>query len=138
MLSSLSYNLLQALSSLVLHAKPLAVTWFLGCPWIKSLGWTVLGHMSLFAAFKAVSFISMFLLVLCSFCLSEGVHIHGGAIGIWTSRGIMGVLLVGIWSGVWSGVLRWRWFHPVRPWPFAFSKDQVFPFHSFGLRLGGS
>ena len=59
--------------------------------------------MSLFAAFKAASFISMFLLILCSFCLLEGVHIHGGAIGIWMSKGIMRVLLV----RVQSGVLRW-------------------------------
>ena len=46
----------------------LYVGWLLGLPGIKFLGWTVLGHMSLFAAFKAVSFISMFLLVLHSFC----------------------------------------------------------------------
>ena len=59
--------------------------------------------MSLFAAFKAVSFISMFLLILHSFCLLEGVHIHWGAIGIWMSRGIMGALL----ERVQSGVLRW-------------------------------
>ena len=114
----------------------LYIRWFLGCPWIKFLGWTVSVHMSLFAAFKAASFISMFL-VLCSFCLSEGVHIHGGTIGIWTSRGVMGVLLVGVWS-VWSGVLRWKQFYPVRSWPFAFSKDQVFSFHPFGFRLSGS
>ena len=77
-----------------------------GCPWIKFLGWTVLGYVPLFTAFKASSFISMFLFVLHSFCFLEGVHIHGGAIGIWTSRGVMGALLV----GVWSGVLRWWWF----------------------------
>ena len=90
--------------------------------------------MSLVTAFKAAPFISMFLLVLHSFCLSEGVHIHGSAIGIWMSRGVMGALLVGVWSGVW----RWRWFHPVRSQPFAFSKDQVFSFHPFGFRLGSS
>ena len=59
--------------------------------------------MPLFAAFEAMSFIPMFLFIFCGFCLSEGVHIHGGAIGVWMSRGIMGVLLV----RVWSGVLRW-------------------------------
>ena len=73
------------------------------------LGWTVSGHMPLFAAFKAASFISMFLLVLYSFCFLEGVHIHGGAIGIWTFGGIMGALLIrALLIGVWSGVLEWK------------------------------
>ena len=82
----------------------LYIRWFLGHPWIIFLGQKVLGHMPLFATFKAASFISMFLLVLCSFCLLKGVHINGGVISIWMSGGIMRALLVGVGGLVfWGG-----------------------------------